>query len=90
MISDIKSAKTVDKGLQDVRGHWKPTYPNGFSPLFETPIRPISILKWLFGYPGLIWPQTLVYVILAYIVYSFFQPDITKCSKLEFWWIGII
>ena len=43
-------------GIRDEKGHWRPPYPVRYAPLLTWPVRPLAFLKWIFGYPGFLWP----------------------------------
>lgn len=77
-------------GIRDARGHWKPPYPAGCAPLFDWPVRPKAILKWVFGYSGLLWPFNLLIFLFTCITVSFLQPAIENCKNLEIGWIGLM
>jgi sterol desaturase/sphingolipid hydroxylase (fatty acid hydroxylase superfamily) len=77
-------------GSRDARGNWTPPYPAAYAPLFDWPIRPISILKWIFGFPGLLWPFNVFILLFAMMTLAFFQPAIETCKNLEFGWIGLM
>jgi len=90
MSTTEKNNRATEFGSYDTRGHWKPPYPVNFSPLFEWPLKPKAIFKWLFGYPGFIWPVHILYVLLAFVTVVYFQPAIENCKNLEFGWIGLM
>ncbi len=72
-----------DFGTRDEKGHWKPPYPAGFSPLFSSPVRIGRTLKWLLGWGGYILPMYLFYAALAWLTYTYFQPPIESFAPLE-------
>lgn len=90
MTATGKITRTTDFGTYDARGHWKPPYPTHYAPIFEWPLRPKAILKWLFGYPGFLWPMNTIYISFAFITVAFLQPAIEDCKNLEFGWIGLM
>lgn len=85
-----KTSSNPEFGTRDERGYWKPPYPTHFSPLFAWPLNPKAILKWLFGYPGFLWPMKALYTMFAFITVAFLQPAIETCKNLEFGWIGLM
>ena len=54
-----------DTGPRDARGQWQPAGPRPEPPLFAWPPRPLAVFKWLFGFPGYLWPWTSLYVLIA-------------------------
>jgi sterol desaturase/sphingolipid hydroxylase (fatty acid hydroxylase superfamily) len=79
-----------DHGTRDARGHWTPPYPAAYAPLFNWPIRPMAILKWIFRFPGLLWPFNAFILLFAMAILAFFQPPIATCKNLEFSWISLM
>ena len=57
--------KSPDFGVRDEKGNWRPPYPCKYAPLFVWPPRPLRFLKWLFGYPGYLWPINAFFIGLA-------------------------
>ena len=35
-------------GTRDKKGDWKPSYLFSYGPLFEFPVKPLNIVKWVF------------------------------------------
>ena len=77
-------------GTRDTRGHWKPPYPARFPALFDWPPKPGAVLKWLFGFPGLLWPFNLCVFLIAFLTVNYFQPPLEICKDLAPGWIGVI
>jgi sterol desaturase/sphingolipid hydroxylase (fatty acid hydroxylase superfamily) len=79
-----------DFGTRDEKGNWKPPIPANYSPLFDWPFKPLTILKWIFSYPGFLWPLNAFWVLLGLFTLTFLQPAIASCKNLEFGWIGLM
>ncbi len=77
----------IDFGTRDEKGHWKPPYPAGFSPVFSRPIRPLRIIKWLLGWGGYIFPMYLFYAALAWATWTYLQPAAERFVNID---IGLI
>ena len=88
--SKPKRPEIREFGIRFENGEWRPPYPCSYAPLFEWPPRPGRILKWLFGYPGYLWPVSLVLVALACITWFLLQPDLAKSVDLKVGWIGLM
>lgn len=87
----ISSASTPTTPEQrDAKGEWRPDYPAPYAPLFTWPMRIKALLKWLFGYPGYIWPTNLVVLGFVGVTWFYTQPELTRCVDFEFAWIGQI
>ncbi|MDE2739349.1 MAG: hypothetical protein OXH47_07460, partial [Paracoccaceae bacterium] len=48
-------------GQRDRRGHWKPFEKIEYAPLFVWPIKPVKLIKWIFGFPGYLYPWNIIY-----------------------------
>ena len=88
--AEISSSLDAQRGAKDARGNWTPPYTAKFAPLFQWPWRPLAILKWLFGFPGLIWPFNTFVLLCAAVTLSFFQPPLESTKSLAFGWIGLM
>jgi sterol desaturase/sphingolipid hydroxylase (fatty acid hydroxylase superfamily) len=76
-----------DFGMRDEKGHWRPPYPVKYAPLFVWPPRPLKFLKWLFGYPGFLWPINTFFIGLACLTWFVFQPSLGQAVVLRPGWI---
>ena len=65
-------------GIRDEKGHWRPPYPVRYAPLLRWPIRPLAFLKWLFGYPGFLWPINAFFLALALATWYYLQPPLSQ------------
>ena len=74
-------------GLRNEKGEWRPPQPCEFAPLFVWPPRPVRTLKWLFGYPGYLWPYNLLHALLAMATWFWLQPTIETCTVFSLRWV---
>ncbi len=77
-------------GTRNEKGEWRPPYGVKYAPIFEWPLRPLKILKWLFGWPGYLWPYHLLYVVLAAVTWLFLIPSAEVCKTLSPDWIALM
>jgi sterol desaturase/sphingolipid hydroxylase (fatty acid hydroxylase superfamily) len=77
-------------GARDARGEWQPDPLPQTSPIFQRPWKPLKILKYLFGFGGLLWPYNLAVALLAILVGLFFTPGLDRTSRFEIGWIAEI
>ena len=76
-------------GERDQRDWWPPD-------LIQTPAsfiwppRPVAALKWLFGFPGYLWPLNSFYLAMALVTWFFLTPDLATMRSFEPGWIAII
>lgn len=90
-MTQIENAShTPSYGTRDARGHWKPPYPARYAPLFEWPLRLKTLLAWVFGFPGLLWPFNTFIFLFSWVTVAYLQPDIAASKHLEFGWIGLM
>ena len=81
---------TTEFGVRDEQGHWRPPYPVKYAPLFGWPVRPLRLLKWLFGYPGYLWPINTLFIGLGLLTWFFFQPPLSTTTHLKVSWIALM
>lgn len=75
---------------RNARGEWRPDYPVRYAPVFQWPLRLKAFLKWLFGWPGYLWPLSSVVFAFAAITWFFFQPAMERCVEFAPGWIAQI
>ena len=80
----------ADSAIRDKRGEWQPDSLPQPGALFRWPWKPKAILKFLFGYEGLLWPFNLFYLGLAVVSWLFFTPTMERMSSFAFDWIALI
>jgi len=89
-MTDKESEKPelIDGMLRDERGFWQPeggTAPP--NPVFAWPPKPGKVLKWLFGFPGYLFPWNVIYMGLAIVTWLYFQPGLDRCVEFKPDWI---
>jgi sterol desaturase/sphingolipid hydroxylase (fatty acid hydroxylase superfamily) len=77
-----------ESGIRNAKGEWRPPYPVKTAPLFYWPPRPISAVKWLFSYPGFLWPWNSVYFLISLITWTYLQPALARCTHFHAGWIA--
>lgn len=77
-------------GSRDKFGDWRPPYRLELPPLFAWPPRPTGVLKWLFGFPGYLWPWNALYLATAIVTWIFLTPDLASMRTFEVGWIAVI
>ena len=65
-------------GTRNKRGDWAPSRRVTYAPVFVWPPKPVGFLKWLFGYPGYIWPWNLFYAGLAVAAWFIATPSYAR------------
>ena len=86
--SEKKQQQPIDAMPRDARGFWQPergTAPA--NPWFSWPLKPAQALRWLFGFPGYLFPWNLVYMGIATLTWIYFQPALSRCVEFRADWI---
>jgi len=84
----MSDAATVE--VRDRRGEWQPDRFIETPPVFVWPPRPAGFLKWLFGFPGYLWPWNALYVAIATATWLWLTPDFARMQHLHADWIALI
>ena len=72
------------------RGDWTPPYLLQMPAPFAWPPQPLKLLKWLFGFPGYLWPWNSLYLAIAVVTWFFLTPDLASMQQFELDWIAVI
>ncbi len=78
----------VDGVARDARGEWQPAELVKPAPIFAWPPRPGTALKWLFGFPGYLWPWNTIYMLIATGTLLYLQPELARCAEFKVDWIA--
>jgi sterol desaturase/sphingolipid hydroxylase (fatty acid hydroxylase superfamily) len=78
---------TKFKGTRNKRGDWKPEADLEIAPVFVWPLRPLPLLKYLFGYPGYFWPWNVIYMAVPIIIWVWFTPPLEEMRTFAPGWI---
>ena len=75
---------------RDERGDWGPTYLRELPAPMVWPPRLMGTLKWLFGWPGYLWPWNTLWLGMALGTWFFLTPALASMQTFELWWIALI
>lgn len=81
------STEQSDEFAHNARGEWRPADPIKFAPLLQWPIRLKAIVKWIFGWPGYLWPQNIGFLSITAVMWFLTQPAISRCVNFEAGWM---
>ena len=76
-------------GTRDERGDWRPYVMEVPAPLAWPP-RPLALFKYMFGWPGYIWPWNAFYLAVAVVTWFALTPALTSMQTFELWWIALV
>lgn len=77
-------------GTRNKRGDFRPHKRLEYPPFFAWPARPVALLKWVFGFPGFLWPWNTVFLVIAVLVWAFATPPLADMADLSFGWMFFI
>ncbi len=81
---------SADLGVRDARGEWKPTERIEFPPPFQWPPKPLAFLKWMFGFPGYLWPLNAFWFGTTALVWFVLTPPLESMATFRPGWMAWI
>ena len=88
-MADTRVEKEVVDGVaRDESGEWQPAKRPVPAPIFAWPPRPVEALKWMFGFPGYLWPWNAIYMLIAIGTWFYLQPALERCVEFRVDWIA--
>ncbi len=81
---------SADLGVRDARGEWKPTERIEFPPPFQWPPRPLAFLKWMFGFPGYLWPLNAFWFGTTALTWFVLTPPLESMATFRPGWMALI
>lgn len=77
-------------GTRDKRGNWKPFGTIPINPPHIIPFEPLKLLKYIFGYPGLLVPWQGSFALITILCWFFLTPSLEQMKTFEIGWIAFI
>ena len=81
------SIPKLDPGPRNARGEWRPAQPIQYAPVVAWPPRPAALLKWIFNWPGLMWPRNLVLLAITAVCWYYTEPSLARCTFFHWDWL---
>ena len=78
----------VIAGTTDSRGEWQQAERPAPVPLWAWPPRPIATLKFIFGFPGNLWPWSALFCAIAVLTWLYTQPELSRMAEFRIDWIA--
>ena len=75
-------------GARESRGEWQPAERPVPAPLWAWPPRPLETLKWIFGYPGYLFPWNAFFCLIAIATWFYTQPELSRMVEFRVDWIA--
>ena len=80
---------TIDSShARDGNGDWRPAERIKLPPIYAWPPRPAAITKWMFGFPGYLWPMNSLTLGITLATWFFLTPELAAMKTFEAWWIA--
>ncbi|WP_159014770.1 sterol desaturase family protein [Acidisoma sp. S159] len=90
-MSDIGlGSQTAKVRARERRDHWRPEKALQQAPVAIWPPRPVAALKFLFAYPGYLYPWNALYLGIAAITWFLLTPDLSRMETLKPSWMLLI
>ena len=86
----IGDSDSRGEGTTDSRGEWQPAERPAAPPIWAWPPRPLQSLKWLFSYPGYLWPWNTIIAAIAILTWFYTQPEFARMAEFRVDWIAQI
>ena len=77
-------------GTHNKRGDYRPDKRFEYPPVFVWPAQPLKFLKWVFAFPGFLWPWNTVFLFITLIMWMYFTPPMEEMAELSVGWISYI
>ena len=75
---------------RDTNGNWRPADTIKLPPIVAWPPRPMLIAKFIFGFPGYLWPMNTIWFAITLLTWLFLTPELAAMKSLELWWVAAI
>lgn len=69
---------------------WRPAGRIALPPIYSWPPKPVAVAKWMFGFPGYLWPMNSLTLATAVFTWVFLTPELAAMQSLEGWWIALL
>lgn len=77
-------------GTEDARGYWAPKERISYGPAFAWPPQPKVFLKWVFAFPGYLFPWNVLYALAALAIWQFLTPALENFASLSVALVALI
>ena len=76
--------------IASVRKPYRPAEPLTVAPIGQWPWNTKAIGKWLFSFPGYLWPYNLFLLGVTAATWAWLTPSLAGMETFEAWWVGVI
>ena len=78
----------ITANQRDARGDWAPARPIALAPINHWPLQPRVVSKWLFGFPGFLWPHNAFWLCVTLLTWFYLTPPLAEMKTFELWWVS--
>jgi sterol desaturase/sphingolipid hydroxylase (fatty acid hydroxylase superfamily) len=78
-----------DLKAERVGGYRPAQAGDGAHPVFQWPPKPVAAIRWLFGFPGYLWPWSTFFALLAFLLWRLLAMDAPRSPSLG-WTAGLL
>lgn len=71
-------------------GDWRPQTRIALPPVYAWPPRPLAVARWLFGFPGFLWPMNSLTLTITVVTWYLLTPSLATMKSFELWWIAAL
>jgi len=72
------------------RSEWRPQYKIVPAPINDWPPRFGALARWMFSFPGYLWPLNLFWVGITLATWTWLTPALEAMQTFELWWVSLI
>ncbi len=76
--------------IRNASGEWRPAERIKLPPIYAWPPRPLAVAKWIFGFPGYLWPMNSLTLSITLATWFFLTPELAAMKTFEAWWIAFL
>ncbi len=76
--------------IRDKHGEWRPDHAIVPAPINAWPPQPLKTFKWLFSWPGFIWPENIFWLGVSVFTWAYLTPELASMKTFEPWWIATL
>ena len=80
----------ISSGVRNERGEWRPESKIIPAPINDWPPRLGALVRWMFAFPGYLWPLNAFWLGVTIVTWVWLTPAISEMQSLELWWVMLI
>jgi sterol desaturase/sphingolipid hydroxylase (fatty acid hydroxylase superfamily) len=89
-MTDVTALADLAQRKRERVEDYRPPEPIRTPPLFRWPWSPVAFLRWVFGFPGYLWPWNTLYFAIAFATWLWLTPDMATMKTFGPSWIAFV